>query len=281
MKKWIAAVLLVLCMVCAAAAVAEVSGDYEYAVLEDGTAQIIAYRGHAERLTIPETLDGYVVSSIGDAAFSDFYSLMSVSIPDSVTTLGANPFANCEKLEKIIVSPEHPALEVIDGVLFSKADKRLVWYPVTKTDASYEIPNGIRVIGENAFNLCTSLTSVSIPDSVTTIGKWTFALCKTLTSVNIPDSVTTIGERAFYACRSLTSVTIPDSVTTIGDYAFAYCESLTSESIPDSVTAIGEDVFAGCDNLTVTVNRNSYAAQYCKDNNLTYTYPDALDWLNN
>ena len=63
-------------------------------------------------------------------------------------------------------------------------------------------------------------------------------------------------------------------VTTIGDRAFYYCSSLTTVTIPESVTAIGVRAFFGCHNLTLTITRDSYAEQYCKDNGLTYQYPD-------
>ncbi len=108
----------------------------------------------------------------------------------------------------------------------------------------------VTTIGDEAFERCESLTSVTIPDSVTTIGDSAFSWCKGLTSVTIPDSVTTIGYEAFSYCRSLTSVTIPDSVTTIGWHAFAVCSSLTSITIPDSVTEIGGYAFWNCSSLT-------------------------------
>ena len=257
------------------------SGDFQYALLEDGTAEIRRYTGKTENLTIPDTLDGHPVTSIGyrafysceslknitlpdsvtaigDYAFNDCSSLTSITIPDSVASVGANPFLGCEALTKIMVSPEYPALAVIDGILFSKADKRLVCYPKAFTETAYAIPQGITRIGDRAFYNCIGLTSITIPDSVTSIGNWVFSYC-----------------------TSLTGITIPDSVTSIGEYAFACCASLTSITIPDSVTSIGNWVFFGCNNLTITVPRNSYAAQYCKENCLPYTYPDSLDWLNN
>ena len=117
--------------------------------------------------------------------------------------------------------------------------------------------------------------------TVTSIGDEAFSGCRALTRIELPDSVTSIGDVAFSYCRSLTSIELPDSVTSIGESAFYRCRSLTSIELPDSVTSIGDRAFEKCDNLTMTVQRDSYAARYAKDNNLTYTYPDANDWLNN
>ena len=105
-------------------------------------------------------------------------------------------------------------------------------------------------IGNYAFFLCSSLTSITIPDSVTSIGNYAFWDCSSLTSITIPNGVTSIGNQAFDSCSSLTSVTIPDSVTSIGNYAFWDCSSLTSITIPDSVTSIGDSAFYRCRSLT-------------------------------
>lgn len=75
--------------------------------------------------------------------------------------------------------------------------------------------------------------------------------------------------------------TIPNGITTIGDNAFCRCENLSTLTILASVTSIGKNAFLKCPNLTLTVTRGSYAAQWCKDNGVPYTYPDANDWLNN
>ena len=135
------------------------------------------------------------------------------------------------------------------------------------------IPNSVTSIGRNAFEDCSSLTSVTIPNSVTSIGEAAFSRCSSLTSVTIPNSVTSIGKYAFYKCSSLTSVTIPNSVTSIGDGAFEDCSSLTSVMIPNSVTSIGANVFADCGRLkTMYVVQDSYAEEYCIDNGFLFQY---------
>ena len=115
---------------------------------------------------------------------------------------------------------------------------------------SVTIPDSVTSIGEEAFDGCTGLTSVTIPESVTSIGEYAFCDCTGLTSITISDGVTSIGRSAFINCSSLTSVTIPDSVTSIGDFAFQSCSSLTSVTISDSVTSIGEYAFRDCTGLT-------------------------------
>ena len=145
----------------------------------------------------------------------------------------------------------------------------------------------VTTIGEDAFDSCKSLTSVTIPDSVTTIGDYAFYKCSSLTSVNIPDSVTTIGEGAFAYCDSLTSVTIGDSVTTIGWAAFQNCTSLTSVNIGDSVTEIGVGAFIGC--FSLTKFKGKFATEdgrslimdnemiaYANASGTTYTIPDSV-----
>ena len=142
-------------------------------------------------------------------------------------------------------------------------------------------------IGEQAFEFCRSLTTITIPEGVTSIGNQAFSSCNSLeafngdgnsyykivddgrallvdggktlfayaigntaTSYAIPEGVTSIGSYAFYGCRSLTSITIPEGVTSIGVGAFWACSNLTSITIPEGVTKIGADAFRGCSGLT-------------------------------
>ena len=122
---------------------------------------------------------------------------------------------------------------------------------------SVTIPNSVTSIGYRAFYYCKGLTSVTIGNSVTSIGGAAFAHCTGLTSVTIGNSVTSIGESAFSGCSGLTSVTIGNSVTSIGDWAFANCSGLTSVTIGNSVTSIGRSAFSGCSRLTSVTIPNS------------------------
>ena len=122
---------------------------------------------------------------------------------------------------------------------------------VTNNGTTYSVTS----IGDEAFYLCSGLTSVTIPNSVTSIGDYVFYCCSSLTSVTIGNSVTSIGDYAFISCSGLTSVTIPNSVTSIGDYAFEGCSSLTSVTIGNSVTSIGDYSFYGCSSLTSIVSK--------------------------
>ena len=122
---------------------------------------------------------------------------------------------------------------------------------------SITIPNSVTSIGSNAFYNCSGLTSVTIPNSVISIGDHVFENCTGLTSVTIGYSVTSIGSKAFSGCSGLTSVTIPNSVTSIRWKAFENCSGLTSVTIPNSVTGIGDSAFSGCTGLTSVTIPNS------------------------
>ena len=152
MKHWFALVMALVLLLCSGCAGGEEayddpedeewgaeawwqfeSGECLYALQDDDTVEIIYFEiGETAEVTVPTEIDGRSVTRIGEEAFigSD---VTSVTIPDSVTSIGANPFAGCRFLETIRVSPDHPTLEVVDGVLFSKPDKELLSFPMSKT----------------------------------------------------------------------------------------------------------------------------------------------------
>ncbi len=203
---------------------------------------------YSEDVIIPSSVTNgtsiYIVTSIGNLAFFNCKGLTSVTIPNSVTSIGSGGFANC-------------------GL------------------TSITIPNSVTSIGRGAFADC-GLTSITIPNSVTSIIENPFYGCSGLASIiveegntvydsrnncnaiirtssneliagfkntTIPNSVTSIGWDAFYRCTGLTSITIPNSVTSIGSEAFSGCTGLTSITIPNSVTSIGDHAFYECSAL--------------------------------
>jgi hypothetical protein len=176
-------------------------------------------------LVIPGTLDGYTVTTIGDYAF-DANFLTAVTIPNSVTTIGADAFSYNGDLTTVTIGS---SVTSIGDYAFARGALTTV-----------SIPNSVMSIGAYTFegNL---LSTVTIGNSVTSIGEGAFDN-NALTSVTIPNSVTTISGYAFED-NDLTSVTIPNSVTTIGDYAFA-TNSLTTVTIGNSVTSIGNLAFS-------------------------------------
>ena len=186
-------------------------------------------------LTSITILDG--VRYIGNCAFLCCTSLTSITIPDSVTSIGDEAFEGCTSLTSVTIG---------NGVT-SIGYKAFAYCRLLE---SVTIPDGVTGIGDSAFHSCTSLTSVTIPDSVTSIGLSAFEDCTSLISITIHNSVTSVGNRAFYNCTSLTSITIPDSVTSIGNSAFQNCTSLKSVTIGNGVTRIGQSAFEDCTWLT-------------------------------
>ena len=170
------------------------STDLTVEVTYKGTNYIQYSNEYTGDVTIPESVSyggkTYSVTSI-DYAFYKCSGLTSVTIPNSVTSIGYSAFYGCSGLTSVTIG------------------------------------NSVTSIGDYAFYSCSGLTSVTIPNSVTSIGDFAFYYCSGLTSVTIGNSVTSIGNCAFEGCTDLKSITIPNSVTSIGNYAFYNCTGLT------------------------------------------------------
>ena len=247
------------------------------------------YKGTMPENTVIEIKEG--TKTMVSGLFSDCTGLLSIKIPNSITTIEQDTFYKCTSLSQVI----------LPNTLTSIGTQS--FYRCTGL-TSIEIPNSVTSIGSGAFKECTSLTSIEIPDSVTSIAPDAFNGCTGLINIEIPDSVTSIGLNAFYrtawynnqpdgvvyagkvvykykgtmpedavieirkgtkgigdsafdGCTGLTRIEIPDSVTSIEDRAFYGCSSLIEIVIPDNVTSIGSGAFYRCTELANVIVGNS------------------------
>ena len=260
-------------------------------------------------LTIPSSLDGKPVTSIGEGAFPCCSGLTTVTIPSGVTSIGDKAFEDCNGLTSFTVDSANPSYSSINGLLCSKDGRTLI----AGVNGDVTIPSNVTNIAESAFLWCSGLTSVTIPSGVTRIGNRAFSCCYGLRSitvdpanpsylsingllcskdgrtliagvngdVTIPSGVTRIGDSAFEGCGGLTSVTIPPSVTSIGACAFSGCRRLASVTIPPGVTSIEFCVFSGCRYLMSVeipsgVTRIGDGAFWCCSNLTSVTIPSGV-----
>ena len=234
----------------------------------------INYYSRLKSVSIPNT-----VTTIGNYAFNDCRGLVGITIPNSVTTIGSYAFCYCSGLLGITIPN---SVTTIGNYAFDFLTSIL----------GVTIPNSVETMGDHAFSNCsklskvtfeegskltalnsnvfssTALTSIDIPNSVTSIGSYAFQSCSSLESINIPNSVTSIGSYAFSSCSSLESFIIPENITSLSNGTFSGCSKLTTITVPKNVTWIGYAVFKDCTALTTIIfENNSQLATIADDKN--------------
>ena len=202
-------------------------------------------------IEIPTELGGCTVTGLGEYSFSGYLSaaqsnepyqfgrnIHSVTIPQSVTSIGDYAFSHCEKMDSLTIND---ATTSIGSWAFDEC------YKLT----TLSLGKNITTIGDDAFYYCIELESVTIPQSVTSIGNDAFGQCHDLQSLTIKDAATSIGHRAFLGCTSLATISLGENIKTIGNYAFASCTciDLTNVTIPENVTTIRPGTFRYCTHL--------------------------------
>ncbi len=203
-------------------------------------------------VVIPKTFNGLPVTAILDLAFVGCNELVSVQLPSTITSIGANAFNNCESLRYINIPDE---VTEIGGAAFSG------------TPILDEQPSGVRYIGkwaiayngrekeveikDGTIGLASSCFSYSeienvyLPNSLKYIGESICFYCENLKSISLPYGIEHIGDSSFENCDSLEKVSLPISLKSMGAYCFSFCDALTDVEIPRSVTQLGEKCFVG------------------------------------
>ena len=214
--------------------------------IENGEAVVREFPDNSTVLSveIPDEYEGCPVTVIADFAAVNLENIETISIGKNVREIGLWAFENNQKLQAFKVSEENEYFCDVDGVLYTKDMKTLLFYPParkkqtkTETDESgaqkevqyieYAIPDGVETIRTKAFYKCQSLTGITIPDSVTRIEEKAFFRCA-LQELELPENLTFIGKDAFAYCGKIQTVEIPASIEQIDEYAFYNCTSLKS-----------------------------------------------------
>ena len=280
-------------------------GDWEYRVLEDGTAEITGYDGKAKDIEIPGEMDGLVVTSLGYNIFANLETYDSVTVPKSVTHIEKGSFGFAILMDGGLIAMM-TALRICGyagsaaeayandngfkfcdvetewsyGIWGSNDDEiYILGYNGKKTEI--EIPgtiDGKKVVGIQAFAFQSDnlLKSVKLPDSVTYVGPGAFEYCKSLETI-IANGEIEIYDNAFSECHSLTNVTMPN-VSRVDYMAFSDCASLKTISISGY---IGFAAFAGCTSLENVVilsgveSIGDYAFSGCS-NLIKVSIPDSV-----
>ncbi|MBR0464228.1 MAG: leucine-rich repeat domain-containing protein [Clostridia bacterium] len=262
-------VIVVAALLLSFGALADQEGDYEYEILSDGTARVIKYSGVEADVTIPATLGGVRVSAIGYDAFSEIQAgtvvipegvemieeeafsmcmaLTRVDLPASLTAMGYNPFSWCGSLTDIRLAPGNQAFRMVDGALIRNSDDMLICMALSGSATSCRVPDGVKVIGENAFISYWELADVTLPEGLVELDDWSFGFCESLPGLYLPDGLQSIG-------------------------AYAFCDATVLETldIPSSVTYISPMAFDGCSALTLRVQPGSYAESWCRENGFAH-----------
>lgn len=223
------------------------------------------------------------VASIGEDAFMSCAKLTSLTLPAALNSFESSVVNNCQALQNLNVSAQNKQFQSIDGVLFSKDGKTLVYYLPTRTDTSYSVPEGTETFADVAFNGNGYLQSVTLPASLKLVGRNAFQSCRSLTSVTFTKGGTealVIGYQAF-SYTGVSTIEIPARIVAIDDSAFAY-SSLASLTFEDNskLSAIGNRAFTGTKLSAVVlptslreIGDSAYANCYSL---ITVTLPEGL-----
>lgn len=236
------------------------------------TGTIKKYNGNDAVVNIPSEINGIPVETIGNAAFQDNTTITSVTIPDSVTEIGANAFAGCTNLTSVTYGGDWSKLTIQSGnpAVEDAANEQLFDFEFTPDNTAVIVKHyrgaaaDVTIPSRYKGKPVTAINNAAFPNSA-------------VTSVTIPDSITSIPDAAFYNCGNLETIHIPVSVTFIGSYAFDDCPNLMTVTYPGSKTQW--DAIAKGSNNDVLENKlvcNKLEATFTADGT-TFAQPQTID----
>lgn len=227
----ILAALLVLSSLTACSSI-NISGNKEIKYKVDGdhaaVVELPTVTGVTE-LTIADEYEGLPVTVIQDFAGCNLEYAEKITIGKNVSEIGVWAFTNNQKLREFVVDSENKSFKSVDGVLFTKDMKTILFYPCGG-ETTYKIPDSVETIRSKAFYKCDKLEKITMPASLKNIEEKAFFRCSAMQDFDVPASLEEIAKDAFGYCSSLTKIELP-AVRTIGDYAFFNCTSLLSVTI--------------------------------------------------
>ena len=212
------------------------SGYYTYTIKNNRATITDCDTSISGKVTIPSTLDGYMVTAIGNDAFEECNRITAVDLGLNIESIGSYAFANCTGLRSI---------EITDNV--TQMGER-AFYQCTRLTAVI-IGDGLKTIPQKCFEKCENLESLELGSNTTTIGAYAFSACASLSEIIFKNRLSLIEEYAFWKCTSLTSLAFPASMTEIKDYAFYDCDGLVSLNTGNGLKKIGRFAFLNCDAL--------------------------------
>ncbi len=220
------------------------SDTIEYKV-ENGEATVINVPNKATitEIVIPDEFQGVPVTEIADFAAVNLEYVTNITIGKNVKEIGVWAFENNQQVTKITVDKENKYFCDVDGVLFTKDMKNLLFYPLAKDLVETKDDNGNDV----------KVSEYTIPDGVETIRTKAFYKCGGITKVVIPDTVKNIEEKAFFRCSALKELTLSQKVEYIAKDSFGFCSSINEINIPATIKQIDEYAFYNCTSL-LTIN---------------------------
>ena len=220
------------------------SEEIEYNI-ENGEATVIGVPNKVTitEIVIPDEFEGVPVTKIADFSIVNLEYVNKISIGTNVREIGTWALENNQYVTEITVSKENENFCDVDGVLFTKDMKTLLFYPLAKDLQNTKDANGNDI----------QVSQYTIPDGVETISTKAFYKCGKITKVVIPDSVKRIEEKAFFRCGSITELTLSQKVEFIGKDAFGYCSGISEINIPDTIKQIDVYAFYNCTSL-LTIN---------------------------